>query len=424
MKFTERLEARVGEKVLSGVHESGLRVFVVPKKGFSKFYAVFATEFGSVDNDFTVDSRRVLVPDGTAHFLEHKMFDEKAGGGAFSSFSATGADSNAFTDFHMTAYLFSCTDCFYENLDSLVGFVSRPYYTDANVTKERPIIGQEIKMYDDDPEWRVFFNNLRGLYQKNPINKDIAGTVESIAEITPELLYTCYDSFYRPDNMTLVMVGDIDENRAAEVIDKHVKLKPKREIARHRKIEPAACAQNFVTQKMSVGTPLCEIGFKHSGANDWDLLKFEGAAEILLEALFGKSSPLFMNLYERDLIDTEFYNAANVEKVYNFSLIGGKTKNPREVYDAVIREFKSAKENGLSDEDIERVKKYIMGSHIKMYNSPQKIGNNLTRSILRGTHMFETLPVLDSITKRDIETVLHDFYNLDDNVLSIIEPEN
>ena len=190
MKLNRLDSSTLKETILHGVHESGLRVYIIPKKGFCKYYAIYGTEYGSLDNVLNVPGtdESIKLPDGIAHFLEHKLFEEEDGGNAFDRFALTGASSNAFTSFDMTAYLYSCTDNFYENLDILLDFVNHPYFTNENVSKEQGIIGQEIKMYDDDPEWCLFFNMLQAMFHNNPVKTDIAGTVESISHITPDLL--------------------------------------------------------------------------------------------------------------------------------------------------------------------------------------------------------------------------------------------
>ena len=214
--------------MLSAVHESGLRVYVFPKKGFSKYYAIYGTEYGSLNRTFKPqnEDNMITVPDGIAHYLEHKMFEDENGVDAFERFAETGASANAYTSFDLTAYLFSCTDRFYENLDILLDFVNHPHFTKENVAKEQGIIGQEIKMYDDDPEWRAFFNTLPALFKNNPVKIDIAGTVESISHITPEILYQCYNTFYNPANMRLILVGDVDIDEAMKYVDKHLANKP------------------------------------------------------------------------------------------------------------------------------------------------------------------------------------------------------
>ena len=215
----------IGEELYYGVHSSGLKVYIIPKKDYSKNYAIFGTHYGSVDSEFIVpgESEITKVPDGIAHYLEHKMFDQPDGSNVFDKFSQYGANANAFTSFNMTAYLFSSASYFDENLKTLMDYVQSPYFTKESVRKEQGIIGQEIRMYDDSGDWKVFFNLLSCLYNNNPVKKDIAGTVESISHITDEYLYKCYNTFYNLSNMTIVIAGDVEPYSIANIIDASVK---------------------------------------------------------------------------------------------------------------------------------------------------------------------------------------------------------
>lgn len=329
MKFDKIESKLLKETIMHGVHESGLRVYIVPKSGFSKYYAIYGTEYGSIDTKLNFpDTNEVInLPDGIAHFLEHKLFEEEDGGNAFDRFALTGANSNAFTSFDITAYLFSCTDSFYENLDILMDFVNHPYFTDENVAKEQGIIGQEIKMYDDDPSWRLFFNMLQAMYHNNPVKTDIAGTVESIAKITPDILFKCCDAFYNPSNMFLVMVGDIDADKAIEIVDKYVSADRDRGRIQREKIdEPKSVVKSEISQKMSVSKPQFMIGFKEQETDieGSELLKKQIETNVILNILFGVSSKFFNELYEEGLIDGSFGFEAELEKKYGFSSVNGE----------------------------------------------------------------------------------------------------
>ncbi len=426
MKF-ERIEnARLGEYMLCGTHKSGLRVYVFPKKGFSKYYAIYGTAYGSLDREFIVpgDSEKTVVPDGIAHFLEHKMFEEPDGSNAFDRFAQTGASSNAFTSFDMTAYLFSCTERFYENLDILLDFVNTPYYTEENVSKEQGIIGQEIRMYDDDPEWRALFNMLRALFHTNPVKIDIAGTVESIAEITPELLYKCYNTFYSPANMALVLVGDIDAERAAESVDKYVTVMDSKRAERPLADEPRERVREIVEQKLSVSIPLFRIGFKENeaGSTGEKLLKKEIATEILLEVLFGKSSAFYLSLYEEGLIDRTFCTEADLQSMYGYTAIGGESREPHTVYARVKEYLNKAVQEGLSGEAVKRAKKVLLGKHLRMFNNVEYMGNDFIRRVLNGCGPLEYERVLNNITETELAGRLKEHFDTQNCVLSVIQP--
>jgi len=430
MTFKTIEHKNLDEKLLYAKHSSGLDVYVLPKQGFSKYYAVYAAKYGSIDNCFKAvgDNEATTVPDGIAHFLEHKLFEQKDGTNAFDQFSLTGANANAFTSFDVTAYLFSCTDNFYVNLELLLDFVGEPYFTDENVSKEQGIIGQEIQMYDDDPNWRVYFNLLRGLYQKFPVKYDITGTVESISQITPEILNKCYDVFYTPENMLLFLVGDIDETEAAKLVDKHVRARGV-EIERIYPDEPAEIVGDM-TQKLAVSIPMFYLGFKDTDisysagepSGGERLLKRKLIAKIALEALCGKSSELYTKLYEQGLIDDSFGHEVNFEKHYGFTALGGESRNPQAVRAEITTYISEIKQNGFNATDIARVKKMFKGGFLRRFNSIEGIGNNFMRSIFDDIDVFSTLDVYDKITDEEVNKFFAEHFDAKNMVMSVIEP--
>lgn len=427
MEIKRYYDEQLNEEMLSAVHESGLRVYVFPKQGFQKYYAIYGTEYGSVDSAFQVpgDTEMTRVPDGIAHYLEHKMFEEEDGGDAFQRFALTGASSNAFTSFDMTAYLFSCTDKFYENLDILLDFVNHPHFTEENVAKEQGIIGQEIKMYEDDPEWRVFFNTLSALFHHNPVKIDIAGTVESIAEITPELLYRCYHTFYNPANMVLVLVGDIDINEAMKYVDKHIDAKRNLgQIPRETVTEPKERVQERITQNLVVSQPLFRIGFKD---NNMDLdaegrLKKELATELILDAVFGRCSDLYHELYESGLIDSSFDAESDISKGYGFTLLGGESRDPEAVYAKVKEYLEGLMEQGIPQEDLTRARKTLVSRNIRLFNSVERMGNAFIRQIFSGYHPLQMKEALSRLTDAEVNDRLREHFATDNCVLSVVNP--
>ncbi len=421
--FNEQLQ----EEMQVAVHESGLRVYVFPKKGFSKYYAIYGAEYGSIDRCFQVPGEDGLttVPDGIAHYLEHKLFEQEDGGNAFDLFAKTGASSNAFTSFDMTAYLFSCTDKFYENLEILLEFVNHPWFTRENVAKEQGIIGQEIKMYDDDPEWRVFFNALSAMYHENPVKIDIAGTVESISQITPELLYRCYNTFYNPANMVLVMVGDVDLEKAMTYVDKYVDAgRNLGQIPRGEVTEPKVRKQEIVEQKLLVSRPLFRIGFKDTSV-DRDAesrLRREIANDLILEAVFGKSSDFYMELYEKGLIDNSFGAETEIAKTYGFTLLGGESNQPEEVYGKVQEKLDQLKKEGIPAEELARARKVLISGNIRMFNSVERMGNAFIRHILAGYHPLEFANEVKKVTDEMVMTQLREHFDTGNAVLSVVRP--
>lgn len=427
MKF-ETFENRViNEKILSGVHESGLKIYIIPKKGFNKYYAIYGTDYGSCINEFTAmgESEKTYLPDGVAHFLEHKLFEEADGKNAFDRFAITGANANAYTSFDITAYLFSCTDKFYENLEILLDFVNHPYFTDENVQKEQGIIGQEIKMYDDEPSWRVFFNMLEAMYHNNPVKIDIAGTVESIAKITPELLYKCTDNFYNPSNMALVVVGDIDEEKVCALVDKYVKKKAAGSLIKHTVKEPKNRVKERVSQKLSVSMPIFMIGFKETAEFNGgaELSKRRIMTDLLLEIYFGQSSSLYMELYDKGLINSNFAKETELEPTYGFTAISGESKSPEEVYAFIKDYIKKCEKESINEEALLRAKRVLIGKNLKMYNSVEKIGNSFIKSFFNGENPLKFNEIAEKITAAELKERFLSHFDINNCVLSVITPQ-
>ena len=428
-EIQEFVNEELKEKMLFATHKSGLRVYVFPKKGFSKYYAIYGTDYGSTDREFIVpgETEKTVVPDGIAHFLEHKMFEQPDGSNAFDSFAMTGASSNAFTSFDLTAYLFTCTDRFYDNLDILVDFVNSPYFTDDNVNKEMGIIGQEIKMYDDDPGWRVFFNTLTALFHNNPVKIDIAGTVESIAKIDKDILYKCYNTFYNPGNMILVLVGDVDMDEVMRCLDKRMTDdKNLGEIDRPAVVEPKERVKEYNEQRLVVSQPMFNVGFKDitpfSGGEE--LARREVCSDIILDVLFGKSSEFFMELYNEGLIDSSFSAESELEKRYGFTLIGGESKDPKAVYEKIKERIASAQRDGLDKDEISRTKKVMKASGIKIFNYIEGMGNAYIRMLLKGINPLEYNKAIDSVTYDDIMERLRTHFDVSNCVLSTVLPSD
>ena len=330
----------IGETLHSFVHESGLRVYVLPKKGFGKSFAIFAADFGSINNNFTAEGVKIRVPDGVAHFLEHKLFEEERGN-VFESFSALGASANAYTSFDMTGYLFSATANVYESLEVLIRFVQSPYFTDENVEKEKGIIGQEIDMYRDDPGWNCFYGGMRAMYEKHPIRLDIAGTAESISKIDKTLLYQCYNAFYAPENMILFVGGDVDPEKIEETVRKVAvhKRSPKVEFVLPE--EPETVLKREVEAEFMVSRPMMSLSFKEKPSSD--PVFSEAAYEVLGALLFGKSTPLYKALYAENLISDSFSYGYTSGKGYAFMQVETETDDPASVRDRIFRHIEEVR---------------------------------------------------------------------------------
>ncbi len=417
------------EKIYWQKIEPGLEVFVLPKQGYNKKYATFSTRFGSIDSHFVVEGQgeELVVPDGVAHFLEHKLFEEEDGN-VFDRFARLGASSNAFTNFTNTTYLFSTTDNFYECLDILLDFVQNPYFTEETVEKEKGIIEQEIRMYEDNPQWRIFFNLLSALYNEHPVRKDIAGTVESIRRIDKDILYKCYRTFYHPSNMAVFVVGDVDPDRVLAQVGENIDRRgyaPLGEIKRIYPQEVPALAKDFVSQELVVSQPIFNLGYKDRdiGYDGEQLFRRELMTEVVLDAILGSSSRLYNELYEEGLIDDEFDAGCVAEEGYGHTMIGGETDDPERLYERLQAGIKRAQQEGITAEQFEHHRRKIMGGFLKSFNSLEFIANNFLAYHFRNINFFNYLDVLGTLTLEEVNHRLREHLGTDNQARSLIMPK-
>ncbi|HSQ88068.1 EF-P 5-aminopentanol modification-associated protein YfmH [Romboutsia sp.] len=409
--------------------ENGLDVYFMPKHGFTKKYAVLATNYGSNELEFIPigENEKIKVNEGIAHFLEHKMFEQPDGGNAFDKFSKWGASANAFTNFTTTAYLFSATENFYDSLEHLIDYVQTPYFTDENVEKEKGIIEQEIKMYDDDPEWNVYFNCLKALYVNYPVRVDIAGSVESIYKITKEELYKCYNTFYNPGNMALFVVGDLEVDKVIEVVKKvnHYDVaKLSNEIQKFYPEEPNRVNEKEKVAKFPISMPMFNIAFKDNkvGIRGNQLLRKEIVTEILIDIIFKRGSRLFEDLYMKGLINDNFGGGFSSQVDYGFTIIGGDSKDPKEVKRIILEHIEKYKKDGLNKEEFERVKKKKIGNFLKYFDSVNFIANNFISYNFKGINLLDYLDVVKDVTFEEVEERLNSHLKEEYCIISIVEP--
>lgn len=417
---------KINEKMYVHEHSSGLKAFVIPKKGYSKKYATFATHYGSINNAFIApgESDITRVPDGIAHFLEHKLFEQKDGS-VMDKFSQLGSSPNAYTSFSQTVYLFSATDRFNDNFKLLLDFVQNPYITEESVEKEKGIIGQEIKMYEDDPGWRVFFNLLRAFYRNNPVSIDIAGTVESISKINRDTLYKCYNTFYHPSNMIILVVGDVEAEKVFQQVDESIKVsQSKPDIKRIFPEDGPGVNKDFEELKMAVATPMFQMGFKDSSVESkgFGSLKREIAVKLLLEIITGRSSGLYNELYNEGLINSTFDFDYTLEENYAFSMFGGESKDPVKVRDRIADEIRNIRKNGMDEGNYLRIKRAMNGRFLRYLNSVEKISHMFISVYFRDTNLFDYFDVYDKITFEYVKEIFAEHFNPDNMALSVVNP--
>ncbi|ACB60500.1 peptidase M16 domain protein [Exiguobacterium sibiricum 255-15] len=402
--------------------DNGLAVYLLQKKGYEKTYATFTTRYGSIDNRFKKDGQWVKVPDGIAHFLEHKMFESEQGD-VFQEFGRLGASANAFTSFSRTAYLFSATSLIEQNLETLIDFVQDPYFTEESVEKEKGIITQEIQMYQDNPGWRLFFGLIESMYAKHPVRIDIAGTPESIDQITADDLYTCYRTFYHPSNMVLFVVGNIDPAETLALIKANQAKKDYTDrpaIERDYGTEPQEVAKKRVELELDVKTPKVLIGYKDSSLGGQEQLRRELTSELLLHLLFDQTSSTYLELYEDGLIDDTFSFDYSSEEEFAFATFGMETEDP----DRFIAAYEKllAVRPEFEETEVVRKRNMMQGKFLRSLNSPEFIANQFSRHALAGTNLFTLPTLIASITKEEIEARFDELFALENRAISIVKP--
>lgn len=415
--MTEKIcSSVIGEICYKYTASNGVTVFMHPMKGYSSATAQFTAKFGSQDNSFSADGKDFIkVPDGTAHYLEHKLFESEECD-AFKLFAQTGAICNAGTSFDYTQYYFSCADNFRKNLEILLDFVQNPYFTAENVEKERGIIGQEITMYRDNPSWRVFTNLLDGIYSVNPVRNDIAGTVESIAEITEKTLYDCYNAYYNPANMFLFIAGNFDPDEAVSTCESHLKKRPSFNITPGSYDEPAQVNRRRTLLQMPVAKPIFELGFKIPARDGMDGVEDNIYYNILFDILFGGTSAFFEKAHNSGLLNEEFSVGLFKGRGHAFPLARGESGDPDEVLELMRLELERFKKEPPSREDFERIKRASYGSMVRAYNSVESTASLLADAALSGISPFA---LIDAAAEASYEKLIEKLTELDENNAAI-----
>ena len=415
--------SKIKEKMYIEKLENGLTVMFIPKKGAQKKYIIWGVNFGSVDNKFIIgDSEEVThIPDGIAHYLEHKMFEQRTGINSLDTLSSLGVDANAYTTNNYTAYLYECTDNFYPALDEFMDYVQNPYYTAENVEKERGIIEQEIAMYDDEPDWALYMNTLKLMYHNNPIRIDIAGTKESISKITEKTLYTIYNNFYTPENMSIAVCGDFEpEEILSEIKNRMIIKNNNQKITRVYSEEPEEIKDKKKEVQMQISMPMFMLGYKVPMVNE-NMVKKDLAIEILGNIIIGSSSKLYKRLYEEGLILSEFSFDFEFARNYSHVIIQGNSKNPEKVIEEIKNEMEFFINQGISDEEFERQKKKVYGNLVKNYNDVSTIGNMAMSNYFKGINMFLYFEEFETLSKEYLEEILKNIFTEDKKVISIVK---
>lgn len=420
----------IDETVYEHELQNGLRLFVIPKPGFQKTFVTYTTQFGSLDSRFKPLGKDefVTVPDGVAHFLEHKLF-EKEEEDLFTAFAEENAQANAFTSFDRTSYLFSATDHLENNIKRLLTMVEIPYFTKETVDKEKGIIAEEIKMYQEQPGYKLMFNTLRAMYEKHPIRVDIAGSVESIYDITKDDLYLCYETFYHPSNMVLFVVGDVEPQYIFDIVEEHENLRDK---TNQPKIEcalidePKSVNQHVVSEEMKLQSPKLMLGFKNQPLDESPEKYVQRDLEMTFfyELIFGEETEFYQELLNDDLIDETFGYQFVLEPTYSFSIITSATNHPDQLKQLLIKQLKDNKGNLTDVEAFDLLKKQFIGEFISSLNSPEYIANQYAKLYFEGVSVFDMLNIVENITLESVNETSQLCLDLDEMVDSRLELKN
>ncbi|ERF50023.1 insulinase family protein [Staphylococcus arlettae] len=423
-KYYQQIDERVFESTLN----NGLKLFVIPKQGFQKTFVTYTTQFGSLDNKFKPHNQDefVTVPDGVAHFLEHKLFENEEED-LFTAFAEDNAQVNAFTSFDRTSYLFSATDNIERNIKRLLTMVETPYFTKETVDKEKGIIAEEIKMYQEQPGYKLMFNTLRAMYDSHPIKVDIAGSVESIYDITKDDLYLCYETFYHPSNMVLFVVGDVEPNAIEQIVTEHEDKRDKEAqpvIQRDPLVEKASVNEKVVTETMKLQSPRLMLGFKNDPLTNLQPEQFvrkDLEMTLFFELVFGEETDFYQSLLTDELIDDTFGYQFVLEPTYSFSIITSATQQPDKLKDLLLTELEQKKGQLVDEEAFELLKKQFIGEFITGLNSPEYIANQYTKLYFEGVSLFDLLDIVENITLESVNSTVQTCLNIEQMVDSRLE---
>ena len=414
--MVEKVSKSLDEKYYEIDHKSGLKIYVMPKENYNSAYAIFGTDYGSIDTKFKRSDKDewTVVPEGIAHFLEHKLF-ESEDLDAFARYAKTGASANAYTSFDKTCYLFQCSDNFEASLEILLDF------TKETVEKEQGIIGQEITMYYDVASWMSTFNLLRLLYHKHPVRIDIAGTVDSIAQITDKLLYDCYDTFYNLHNMTLAVVGNVTPEQVLSVCDKMLKPAPELSIERSFEKEERDVVGDYTEYNLAMSIPVFSFGYKEACEKPKQDLKTIVETTVLLEILAGNTSNLYNSLFEQSLINESFSKEYFIGYGYESIIFDGESENPKEVAKQIKKEVERLKNDGITDDEFESARRSLYGKEIMSYNDIDTLANGLVAAHFGEYDMLDIVEIYKNITKADVLSRLEQVMDEKYSALSVVK---
>lgn len=414
--------SRTGDSCIHVKHDSGLDIYISEMNGFSGVEALFGTKYGSVNTMFRTkgDKEYTVVPEGIAHFLEHKLF-ENEDCKVFELYAKTGASGNAFTSFDKTCYLFSCSGRYAENLRILLDFVQKPYFTQETVDKEMGIIGQEIKMTNDNPDWRVFFNMLRCMYHSHPVKIDIAGTQESVSKIDADLLYKCYNTFYNLNNMVLSIAGNISADEVLAVCDEMLIPCEDKGLESVFPDEPSEIVSPYISEKQPVGASVFNLGYKCTPCSKLEKIKKVLAASIAGELLTDPSSDMYQNMLKKGIINSTFCYELFCGDGYFTVIFSGESETPEIIKENIIAEAERMLSEGIPEKDFRRFQKTLYASMVREMNNVEAVANIMLGAHMDGVSPFDSVDILSELTADDVADFIKTELKSDRLVLSVVE---
>ena len=404
------------------VLENGLTILTCPMEEKSSAFALFGTKFGSVDQHFLLNGREIRVPSGTAHFLEHKLF-ENEDSDAFELFARTGASSNAYTSYDRTCFIFSATDGFYDSLRILLGFVREPYFTKETIDKEQGIISEEIRMYDDSPGWQLMTGVLGLEYHNHPIKEDIAGTEQSIAEITPEMLYDCYNAFYTPENMVISIAGKFDEEKAIEICRECLSDMKNENSAKLKIAEDGSIARAFGTKDMSVAMKQFSYAYKEKAFPAEKQYMSELYLEMLLYIIAGSTSRLYGELYDDGLVNSSFGFEILEGEDFMTVIFSGDSRDPEETVKRIRNAIDRYRKNGIPENRIEEVKRLLLGDTVSVMDEPEAAASEMAGAYFKNGSVYDKINAVCSVNKEELENMLAEHFDSAKASLFVINPK-
>lgn len=422
MEVQEIFCGQTGDKCNYVKHHSGLDIFICEMNGFSTTEALFGTKYGSINTMFKTkdDKEYTVVPEGIAHFLEHKLF-ENEDCDAFALYAKTGANANAYTSFDRTCYLYSCSENYIDSLKILLDFVQKPYFTKETVDKEQGIIGQEIKMTNDNPGWRVLFNMLRGMYHNHPVKIDIAGTVESISKIDADILYKCYDTFYNLHNMVLVLAGNVKTDEVLKVADELLRSCDNIELETVFPDEPYEIVKSEIYEHLPVGTPIFNIGIKCNPVTGYERLKSNMECFIAGSIISDPSASLYKKLIDEELINSTFGFEVFEGDGFFTLIFSGESSNPKLLLSKLIDEIERVKTEGLDKNLYESIKKSTYGGIIMESNNVEAVAGNLISAYMSGVEPYDSIKILSEMSYDDVQKTFNERFDTTNLTLSVVE---